>query len=137
MPYFKQETLERSDARPGLDSSEYTEALKKLLTARKIIDDLLQQNQLDAVCSITNGPACCIDLINGDYRTGPSFSGPAAMAGYPHITVPMGIVLGTPVGFSFVGTAYAEPELLKLAYAFEQASKRRVAPQFINAEVPV
>jgi amidase len=137
MPYFKQETLERSDARPGLDSSEYTEALKKLLTARKIIDDLLKQNQLDAVCSITNGPACCIDLINGDYRTGPSFSGPAAMAGYPHITVPMGIVLGTPVGFSIVGTAYAEQELLKLAYAFEQASKRRVAPQFINAEVPV
>ena len=135
MPYFKQETLERSEARPGLDNSEYTEALKKLLTVRKIIDDLLKQDQLDAICAVTNGPACCIDLISGDYRTGPSFSGPAAMAGYPHITVPMGIVFGVPVGFSFVGTAYAEPELLKLAYAFEQASKRRVAPQFINAEV--
>ncbi|HEY4063833.1 MAG TPA: amidase [Puia sp.] len=137
MPYFKQETLERSEARGGLDSTEYTEALKKLLTIRRIIDDLLKQNQLDAISAVTNGPACCIDLINGDYRTGSSFSGPAAMAGYPHITVPMGIVLGTPVGFSFVGTAYAEPELLKLAFAFEQASKKRVAPGFINAEVPV
>jgi len=136
MPYFKQETLERSDARGGLDSPEYLDALKKLLTARTIIDDLLHQNQMDAIISVTSGPACCIDLIAGDYRTGGGFSGPAAMAGYPHITVPMGLVLGLPVGLSFVGTAYSEPALIWMAYAYEQASKKRVAPGLINAANP-
>lgn len=135
MPYFKQETLEKSEARPGLDSSEYAEALKKLLTTRKIIDDLIKQEQLDAISATTSGLACCIDLIAGDYRTGPSFSSPAAMAGYPHITVPMGTVMDLPVGISFVGSAYTEPELLKIAYAFEQASKKRVSPAFINAPI--
>ena len=137
MPYFKQETLERSEARGSLDSSEYTEALKKLLTVRQIIDDLIKQNQLDAISAVTNGVACCIDLISGDYRTGSGFSGPAAMAGYPHITVPMGTVMDLPVGISFVGGAYTEPELLKIAYGYEQASKKRVAPGFIDAEVRV
>jgi amidase len=132
MPYFKQETLERSDARGGLDSTEYSEALKKLLTARTVIDDLLRVNQLDAICGTTNGVACCIDLISGDYRTGSGFSGPAAMAGYPHITVPMGAVMELPVGISFVGGAYTEPQLLGIAYAYEQASKKRVAPGFTN-----
>jgi amidase len=132
MPYFKQETLERSDARGGLDSAEYTEALKKLLTARTVIDELLRANQLDAICGTTNGVACCIDLISGDYRTGPGFSGPAAMAGYPHITVPMGTVMELPVGISFVGAAYTEPQLLGIAYAYEQASKKRVAPGFTD-----
>ncbi|HEV3410984.1 MAG TPA: amidase [Puia sp.] len=132
MPYFKQETLERSDARSGLDSVEYTEALKKLLTARTVMDDLIRQNQLDAICGTTNGVACCIDLISGDYRTGPGFSGPAAMAGYPHITIPMGTVMDLPVGISFVGGAYTEPQLLTIAYAYEQASKKRAAPGFID-----
>jgi amidase len=132
MPYFKQETLERSDARGGLESAEYTDALKKLLTARTVIDDLLRVNQLDAICGTTNGVACCIDLISGDYRTGPGFSGPAAMAGYPHITVPMGTVMELPVGISWVGGAYTEPQLLGIAYAFEQASRKRVAPGFTD-----
>ena len=136
MPYFKQETLERSDARGGLDSPEYLDALKKLLTSRTIIDDLLHQNQLDAIISVTSGPACCIDLVAGDYRTGGGFSGPAAMAGYPHITVPMGLVLGLPVGLSLVGTAYSEPALIGMAYAYEQASKKRVAPGLIDAANP-
>jgi len=133
MPYFKQETLERSDARGGLETPEYVEALKKLLTSRTIIDDLLRANQLDAIISVTSGPACCIDLIAGDYRTGGGFSGPAAMAGYPHITVPMGLVLGLPVGLSFVGTAYSEATLIRMAYAYEQASKKRAAPQLVAA----
>ncbi|HUB59826.1 MAG TPA: amidase [Puia sp.] len=131
MPYFKQEMLERSEARGGLDNPEYTDALKKLLTARTVIDDLIRHNQLDAICGTTNGVACCIDLISGDYRTGPGFSGPAAMAGYPHITVPMGTVMELPVGISFVGGAYTEPQLLAIAYAYEQASKKRVAPAFV------
>lgn len=132
MPFFKQETLERSDARGGLDNAEYTEGLKKLLTARTVIDDVLRLNHLDAICGTTNGVACCIDLISGDYRTGPGFSGPAAMAGYPHITVPMGAVMELPVGISFIGGAYMEPTLLAIGYAYEQASKKRVAPGFIE-----
>jgi amidase len=137
MPFFKQETLERSETKGGLDNPEYTDALKKLLTARSIIDDLLKQNQLDAIVAPTSGPACCIDLVAGDYRTGGSFSGPAAMAGYPHITVPMGLVFDLPVGLSFVGTAYTEPSLIGMAYAFEQASKKRVPPSMVNAANPV
>ncbi|HTI90419.1 MAG TPA: amidase [Puia sp.] len=136
MPWFKQETLEKSETRSGLESAEYQDALKKLLTTRRIIDDLLAQNQLDALSACTSGVACCIDLISGDYRTGSGFSGPAAMAGYPHITVPMGLVMGLPVGFSFVAGAYREPELLKMAYAFEQASKKRAAPAFLTGSIP-
>jgi len=128
MPYFKQETLEHSEALGGLDNSQYTEALKKLLTARRIIDDILRQNGLDAIAAPTSGPACLIDLISGDYRTGSSFSGPAAMAGYPHITVPMGLVLGMPVGLSLMGTAYTEASLIRMAYAYEQATHGRSVP---------
>jgi amidase len=131
MPYFKQETLEHSEALGGLDSPQYTEALKKLLTARTIIDEALRQNGLDAIAAPTSGPACLIDLIAGDYRTGSSFSSPAAMAGYPHITVPMGLVLGMPVGLSLMGTAYTEAPLIRMAYAYEQASHRRVAPEMV------
>jgi len=128
MPYFKQETLEHSEALGGLDNSQYTEALKKLFTARSIIDDILRQNGLDAIAAPTSGPACLIDLISGDYRTGSSFSGPAAMAGYPHITVPMGLVLGMPVGLSLMGTAYTEASLIRMAYAYEQATHGRSVP---------
>jgi amidase len=131
MPWFKQETLEKSEARDGLDSVEYQEALKKVLSSRIIIDDLLKQNSLDAIAAPTSGPACCIDLIAGDYRTGGSFSGPAAMAGYPHITVPMGVVFGLPVGLSLMGTKYAEAQLIRMAYAYEQASHKRVPPGMV------
>ena len=132
MPYFKQETLEHSEAKGGLDTPEYTEGLKKLLTARTIIDDVFRQNGLDAIAAPTSGPACLIDLIAGDYRTGSSFSGPAAMAGYPHITVPMGFVLGLPVGLSLMGTRYSEVQLIRMAYAYEQASHKRSAPEMVE-----
>jgi amidase len=130
MPYFQQETLESSDKRGGLDSKEYKDALAKVLSSRKTIDDLLKEKGLDAICGVTNGLACCIDLANGDYDTGFSFSSPAAMAGYPHVTVPMGLVFGLPVGFSFMGSAYQEPVLVDMAYTFEQAMPGRVAPTF-------
>lgn len=132
MPYFKQETLIKSQKMGSLTSKEYKDALAKSLTSRKIIDDLLRRHKLDAICGTTNGLACCIDLINGDYDTGFSFSSPAAMAGYPHITVPMGFIHELPIGFSFFATAYSEPELIKMAYAFEQATKVRTAPKFIQ-----
>src|SRR6185295_16939800 len=73
MPYFKQETLEDCEKKGGLDSKEYKEALEKSTSARKIIDDLISENKLDAIAGTSVGPACCIDLINGDYDTGFSF----------------------------------------------------------------
>jgi amidase len=131
MPFFQQETLETSQAMGGLESKEYKAALRRSTSSRGIIDRLMKDHQLDAVCSPTNGLACCIDLINGDYDTGFSFSSPAAMAGYPHITVPMGMVHGLPVGFSFIAGPYNEPALLAMAYCFEQATMKRVAPSFV------
>jgi amidase len=130
MPFFKQETLISSQAKGDLGSKEYTEALAKTLSSRKIIADIINQNKLDALSGATNGLACCIDLINGDYDTGFSLSTPAAMAGFPHITVPMGFVHGLPAGISFFGTAYSEPGLVSLAYAYEQASGNRMPPEF-------
>jgi amidase len=135
MPYFKQEILINSNKKAGLDSKEYKAALAKSTGARKVIDELLKLYKLDALCGPTNGLACCIDLINGDYDTGFSLSSPAAMAGYPHITVPMGFVHDLPLGFSFFSTAYSEPQLIKLGYAFEQATKARMAPKFISGNV--
>ncbi|HVS94328.1 MAG TPA: amidase [Mucilaginibacter sp.] len=131
MPFFKQETLELADKKGGLDSKEYLDAVKNTTTiTRSVIDKLLKDNKLDAIAAPTNGPACCIDLVNGDYDNGYSFSGPAAMAGYPHITVPMGFIHGLPVGLSFISTAYDEAGIIKLGYAYEQASKKRTPPKF-------
>jgi amidase len=132
MPFFKQETLELAQQKGGLNSKEYLDALKKSHTGTKLaIDKIMKTNQLDAIIGPTNGFAVCIDLVNGDYDNGFSFSGPAAKAGYPHITVPMGSWQELPMGLSFFGLPYTEPELLKLAYAYEQASKKRRMPKFI------
>jgi amidase len=133
MPYFKQETLESSNEKGDLNTKEYLDAVSKTTHCRKIIDDMLKQNKLDAICGTSIGLACLTDLINGDYDTGFYFCPPAAMAGYPHITVPMGHVNDLPVGFSFCGTAYNEGPLLTLAYAFEQASKKRLPPKFLSS----
>lgn len=131
MPFFKQETLINSQGKGDLSTKEYTDALAKTLSSRKIITDLMSSNNLDALSGVTNGLACCIDLINGDYDTGFSLSTPAAISGFPHITVPMGFVHGLPTGISFFGTAYTESKLISLAYAYEQGSKKRSAPKFI------
>jgi amidase len=129
MPYFKQEILEKSEARGTLDDKEYKEALNKILTTtRTAIDEFMTNEKLDAISGPSYGPSWCIDWVNGDYGTGYGFSGPTAIAGYPHITVPMGFVLGLPIGLSFFGRAYTEGELIRLAYAYEQVSKNRKAP---------
>lgn len=133
MPFFKQETLIASQGKGDLKSKEYIDALSKTLSSRKIITDIIVQNNLDALSGVTNGLACCIDLINGDYDTGFSLSKPAAIAGFPHITVPMGFVQELPIGISFFGTAYSEPKLLSIAYAYEQATKNRRTPKFIES----
>lgn len=131
MPFFKQETLEEAYKKGGLNEKEYLDAVAKSTTiSRNGIDTLLKENNLDAIIAPTNGFAECIDLVNGDYDNGYGFSGPAAMAGYPHITVPMGMAHGLPIGLSFISSAYKEPDIIKLAYAYEQASKKRTSPEF-------
>jgi len=133
MPYFKQEQLETCEKKGGLESKEYKEALAKGRDAsRKILDDLIAENKLDAIVGLTMGPACSIDTIYGD-RWGSDFlTQPAAMSGYPHISVPCGMIYNLPVGLSIFAGAYTEPRLIGMAYAYEQISKKRIAPAFIK-----
>ena len=135
MPYFKQELLEMCDSKGSLNEKEYTDALKISTSARKIIDDMIQQYQLDAICSTSFGLANCTDLVNGDYDTGFYFAPPAAMAGYPHITVPMGKVHELSIGLSFIAGAYQEGKLIEMAFSFEQASLKRTPPKFLKTLV--
>ena len=130
MRYFKQELVEMSNAKGDLKSSEYLQAVAKSTSARVIIDRILKTNQLDAIVGTSYGPAHCIDWVNGDDDPGFYFCPPAAMAGYPHITVPMGDIHGLPVGLSFIASAYEEGKIIGLAYAYEQASKQRKVPHF-------
>jgi amidase len=130
MPYFKQETLESSNLKPGLEDKRYKDALDKSYSgSKKILDSVFGKYQLDAICGITMGPSCSIDMIYGD-RWGYSLTMPAAVSGYPHITVPGGKVYDLPVGLSFFGTSYSEPKLIGIAFAYEQASKHRIKPEF-------
>jgi amidase len=131
MPYFAQEHLVASQAKAGLDSSEYKESLANNLrySREEGIDKVMAEHKLDALVAPTGGPAWVTDYINGDHYGG-SFSSPAAVAGYPHITVPAGYTRGLPVGISFVGGAYSEATLIAMAYAYEQATLHRRAPTF-------
>ena len=132
--FFKQETLEASDKKEGLDSKGYKETFEKChTTSKRIIDEVIKQHRLDAICGLTMGPACSIDMIYGD-RWGDVFlTQPAATSGYPHISVPGGLVYALPVGISFFGPAYSEGLLLGMAFAFEQATKNRVKPDYRKA----
>jgi amidase len=134
MPYFKQEQLENSEKKTGLQSAAYIEALHKGRDAvRKIIDNVIAENKLDAIAGITMGPSCSIDMMYGD-RWGEDFlTQPAAMSGYPHISLPCGMAHRLPVGLSFFSGAYTEPQLISIAYAYEQVAKKRVAPEFIKS----
>jgi amidase len=131
MPHFGQEHLIAAQAKPGPDSRSYREALaNNLRYAREEgIDRILREERLDALVAPTDDLAWLTDYIKGDHY-GMSFSSPAAVAGYPHITVPAGQAHGLPVGLSFVAGAYAEASLIGMAYAYEQASRRRRAPTF-------
>jgi amidase len=131
MPYFKQETLESSNAKKGLEDKKYLEALTVSFEGSKsVLNTVFKANNLDAICGITMGPACSIDMIYGDRWGGYSLTSPAAASGYPHITVPSGLAYGLPVGISFFGMPYTEGELIGLGYAYEQASKKRLKPAF-------
>jgi amidase len=129
---FGQDVFESAEKKGPLTDKAYQDALEKNLRLSRAegIDAILKEQRLDALIAPTNGPACLIDVVNGDQDTG-SCSTPAAVAGYPHITVPAGYVHGLPVGISFFGTAWSEPRLLGLAYSFEQATKARKAPRFL------
>ena len=131
MPYFKQELLVDSDGKGDLNSEAYKSAYQKShVMSKQIIDQVMQENNLDAICGLTMGPACSIDTIYGD-RWGDVFlTTPAAVTGYPHISVPGGKVYDLPVGISFFGLPYNEPVLLEIAYAFEQATQHRSTPNF-------
>ena len=134
MPHFGQELLTMAEARGGLDSVLYRDSLTKAQRAAREdgIDKAVSEHRLDALIAPSGGPAWLTDLINGDYSTG-GFSSMAAIAGYPHITVPMGAISGLPVGLSLVGPAWSEPTLFKLAYAYEQATMHRRPPGFARS----
>ena len=132
MPFFGQDLFKKAEEKGPLTSKKYLQALTKnhLLTRTQGIDLVMSKNRLDALIAPTGGPAWPTDWINGDHFTG-GYSSASAVAGYPHITVPAGYVFGLPVGISFFAGAYSEPKLCKIAYAFEQATKARRAPQFL------
>jgi amidase len=137
MPYFQQELFERAQAKGPLTTLEYRNALARCRrTARTLgIDATMTRGRLDAIVCPTQAPVWPIDHVNGD-AFGGNCTTPAAVAGYPHVTVPMGYVFGLPVGLSFFGRAWSETTLIKLAFAYEQATKLRRPPQLLaSAEV--
>ena len=136
--WFPQELFEQAEALGGLDSPVYCEALALCAKASREdgIDRVLKAHRLDALIAPTRGPSRLIDPIAGDYF-GVSFSTPAAVAGYPHLTVPAGLVHGLPIGLSFVGPAWSEWQLLSMGLAYEQASRSRRPPRFLPRSVPL
>ena len=132
LPFFGQDIMIESQKKGPLTTPEYQQALAKCrsLTREKGIDAVMAEHKLDALVAPTHGPPGLIDLVNGDPGSGGSSSTPAAVAGYPSITVPAGYVFGLPVGMSFFGRAWSEPVLIKLAYAYEQAAQLRRPPTF-------
>jgi amidase len=134
MPYFGQETMMIAQAKKSLRDKKYRDALARnlRLSRKEGIDAAIRKHKLDALIVPSGGPARLIDLVNGDANNwdGESTS-PAAVAGYPHITVPAGFVFGLPVGLSFFAGAWQEPTLLKFAYAFEQATQFRRQPRYL------
>lgn len=131
MPWFGQEIMERAQAKTPLADPKYrsTLARNRRLAGAQGIDAMLARHRLDAVVAPTGGPAWTIDLLNGDHFGG-GFSSASAVAGYPHVTVPAGLVGGMPVGLSFFAGAWADARLLRLAHAFEQATRHRRPPTF-------
>jgi amidase len=132
MPYFGQDTMEKAEKKGPLTEKAYLKALKtcRALSRAKGLDAVMTTHRLDAIVAPTGGPPWTIDLVNGDHFLGAS-STPAAVSGYPSVTVPAGYVFGLPVGMSFIGRAWSEGTLIRLAYAFEQGTKLRRPPRLL------
>ena len=132
MPYFGQDMFYKSQEKGPLTTREYIDALEKNHRLARIegIDAVMDKNHLDAMIAPTGGPAWVTDLVTGDHFGGGS-SNAAAVAGYPNVNVTTGWMFGLPVGISFFGRAWSEPTLLKIAYAFEQATQVRKTPTFL------
>jgi amidase len=134
MPLFGQELFEASQKTQGLADPAYVEALA---TARKLagpdgIDRILKEQNLNAILSVTMPPAWPTDPAGASRAAGLDvITGVPAVAGYPHLTVPMGLANGLPVGLSMVGAAWSDADLLAMGYAYEQASRRRMAPRYL------
>ena len=135
MKFFKQEIFMSSQARESLESRQYRLALMQAKTiSQEAIDRVMDKNNLDAILGPSNGAAWPIDLVNGDGGSRNSYvstSSPAAIAGYPNITVPCGFITELPIGISFWGRAFSEPVLIEIAYAYEQATKARRKPKLL------
>jgi amidase len=133
MPWFGQELLIRAQKKGPLTSPAYRKARQVCLERSRTLglDAVMTKHRLDALVAPTGGPAWLTDLVNGDHYTGGS-STPAAVAGYPNISVPAGLVQGLPVGVSFMGRRWSDPTLLRIAYAFEQATKLRRPPTYLT-----
>lgn len=133
MPYFGQDRFHEAEGKGSLTTKVYLDALAKnrKLAREQGIDAVAKKFKLDAFIAPSRTPAWLTDLVNGD-SSSHSCSGLPAVAGYPHITLPMGYVHGLPVGISFFGAAYSEPKLISLAYAFEQLTKLRRPPKFLR-----
>jgi len=133
MPWFGQDIMTKAQAKGPLTEKAYRDALAKnhRLSRKEGIDFVMDKNKLDALIAPTGGPPWPTDWVNGDHFSG-GYSTASAVAGYPHITVPAGYLFGLPVGLSFFGHAWSEPTLIKFAYAFEQATKIRRPPLFLE-----
>jgi amidase len=132
MPFFGQELFLRAEAKGPLTSPGYLAALARIRRATREhgLDAVMRAHRLDALIAPTSGPPSLTDLVNGDYGPGGASSIPA-IAGYPHITVPAGFAFGLPVGLSIFGRAWSEMTLIRIAYAYEQATKHRRPPRFL------
>ena len=133
MRWFAQETFEAAEKTKGLDDPDYRKARETSLrlAGAEGIDRMLADNRLDALVEPSNGPAFTTDYVNGDHVTGGDTQ-LAAVAGYPHVTVPMGLDHGLPVGLSFIGPAWSEARLIALAYAYEQRTHARKPPTYAH-----
>jgi len=135
MEYHDHELLNIAQSKGDLDSEEYRESLETLIQLCRSdgIDKIMEEFDLDAIIAPARGPAWKTDLINGDH-VGVYSAWPAALAGYPNIVVPMGQIDGLPVGLSIFGRAWSEPALLEIAYSYEQGTKKRFTPTYMNGD---